>query len=127
MTPITTPHSATRRRAFAALLVAFVLLTMSWEKKAALMSRRGAAFSSFSESRGGATAVMSLGEASGGGYADKSPNSPSVVLASLGQGDTPDNRKIVRHGSLDLLVNDFGQSVGQIGSLVSALGGFVEK
>jgi hypothetical protein len=123
----TAPHAATRRRAFAALVVAFVLLSMSCEKKAALMSRRGAALSSFNESLGGATGVMSLGGVSGNADYDKSPDSHSVVLASLGKGDTPDNRKLVRTGSLDLLVNDVGQSIGKIGSLVSALGGFVEK
>ena len=127
MTLTTAPHAATRRRLFAALVVAFVLLSMSCEKKAAMMTKRGATLSSFNESRAGATAVMSLGEGSGGGYADKSPDSPSVVPASVAQGDTSDNRKLIRNGSLDLLVNDVGQSIGKIGSLVTALGGFVEK
>jgi hypothetical protein len=125
MTLNTAPHAATRRRAFAALVLAFVLLSMSCEKKAALMSRRGAALSSFNESRGGATMAMSLGEVSGNADNDKSLD--STVLASTSQVDTPDNRKIIRNGSLDLLVNDVGQSIGKIGSLVTTLGGFVEK
>jgi len=68
---------------------------------------------------------MSLGEVSGNADNDKSLD--STVLASVSQADLPDNRKIVRNGSLDLLVNDVGRSIGKIGSLVSALGGFVEK
>jgi hypothetical protein len=125
MTLTTAPYAATRRRAFAALVLACVLLSMSCEKKAAMMSRRGAALSSFNESRGGATVAMSLGEVSGNADNDKSLD--STVLASVSQVDTPDNRKIIRNGSLDLLVNDVGQSIGKIGSLVTSLGGFVEK
>jgi uncharacterized protein DUF4349 len=127
MTLTTAPHAATRRRAFAALVVAFVLLSMSCEKKAVYPSR--ATISKFVDTRAGSGAVAFsyLGSGGGGGDADKSPDSQRDVLVSLGQGDTPDNRKIIRNGSLDLLVNDVGQSIGKIGSLVTALGGFVEK
>lgn len=44
------------------------------------------------------------------------PESPPVI-----------ERKLIRNGALDLLVNDVGQTVDKIGSVVTAAGGFVEK
>ncbi len=58
---------------------------------------------------------------------DKYPASRSVAFASSGQPETLDSRKIIRNGSLDLLVNDVGQSIDKIGSIVKGGGGFVEK
>ena len=46
---------------------------------------------------------------------------------SSGQSDALDARKIIRNGSLDLLVNDIGQSIENIGSIVKSAGGYVEK
>jgi hypothetical protein len=63
----------------------------------------------------------------GGGGESVDKAAVSVALVSSGESDTLDNRKIIRNGSLDLLVNDVGQSTTKIGSLVTALGGFVEK
>jgi hypothetical protein len=63
----------------------------------------------------------------GGGDADKPPASPGVAFTASLQSDTLDARKIVRNGSLDLLVNDVGQSISKIGSIVTGVGGFVEK
>jgi hypothetical protein len=137
MTFIASHDSVARRRAVIALLVAFFLLTASCEKKAALMSRP-AAMKGFFETRNDRTteqhatshsyAVASASLGSGDSVEeDKLSDSPSVVLADVPQINSPDNRKIVRNGSLDLLVNDVGQSIGKIGSLVTALGGFVEK
>jgi hypothetical protein len=112
MTSITKPHSTARRRALAMLLAAFALLGVSCEKKAALMSR--------------ATGLSGyIGGGGGGQSVDKAV--VGVALASSGQPDTLDTRKIVRNGSLDLLVNDVGQSIDKIGSIVNAAGGFVEK
>jgi Domain of unknown function (DUF4349) len=37
------------------------------------------------------------------------------------------NRKIVRNGSLELLVGDVGQALGKIRAIVEGMGGFVEK
>jgi hypothetical protein len=127
MTSITALQSAASRRAFAALLLAFVLLSTSCEKKAALMKNsRPAAFSSFSETRisRGASASAMLGGGGEGAY-DKYP--PDSSPASSGQSEPLDARKIIRNGSLDLLVSDVGQSIAKIGSLVTGLGGFVEK
>ena len=129
MTTLTNrPRSAARRRAFAALLVAFFLLSTSCEKKAAVMPHR-AALLKYSTSS--ATLGYSTPASSGGGGAgednDKSPESLSVALAASGQPDTLDTRKIIRNGSLDLLVNDVSQSVDRIGLLATAVGGFVEK
>jgi hypothetical protein len=133
MKSIAKPQSAARRRASAALLVAFVLLGASCEKKAA--PPREAAISTYQKSRaggGGARAVSqvsAMASLGGGGEGDfdKAPASVSVALADSGQPDAPDTRKIIRNGSLDLLVNDVGQSIDRIGSIVNGVGGFVEK
>ena len=54
--------------------------------------------------------------------------SPSAVMpASSGDSEIPFPRKIVRNGSLQLLVSDVAQSVTKIGSIVSGAGGYVEK
>jgi len=133
MTSITRSHAAAGRQAVAALLLALFLPGTSCEKKSALMPQ-GAALSTYKESRaggGGARSVSQLSDSLGGGGGgedyDKSPDSPNVVLASVGQADTLDTRKIIRNGSLDLLVNNVGQSIEKIGSIVSGVGGFVEK
>jgi len=116
MTSITTSQSAARRRASAAVLVTLFLLSTSCAKKAGRMSIP-AALSTYNDSRGG----------SGGGGGESFVNPLSVALASSGQSDTIDTRRIIRNGSLDLLVNDVGQSIDKIGSIVTGMGGFVEK
>jgi hypothetical protein len=130
MTPIPALRSGSRRRALAALAVAFVVLGTSCEKKAAPPSLQGLRATYPSRKRiaaelyasGLATSTSSLSEGLVGGY-DKSP--PDTALAA-----TPNNleaRKIVRNGSLELLVNNVGQSIDKIGSVVNGVGGFVEK
>jgi hypothetical protein len=128
MTPFTPPRSAARRRASAALLLSFVLLSTSCEKKAVMM-HRPAALSKYSASkREGGEVEGYFGVVGGGGGSDMAPAAPvSVALASSGEPDTLATRKIIRNGSLDLLVNDVGQSIAKIGSVVTGLGGFVEK
>src|SRR5712692_2084101 len=128
MTSIVRSNSAARRRAVAVLLLAFFLLSTSCEKKAAVMYDR-VALSKSSTSRGilGYSTPASSGGGGGREDYDKSPDSANVVLASLGQPDTLDARKIIRNGSLELLVNDVSRSVERIGSLATAAGGFVEK
>jgi Domain of unknown function (DUF4349) len=117
MTSITTSQSAARRRASAAVLVTLFLLSTSCAKKAGRMSIP-AALSTYNDSRVG----------SGGGGGESFVKYPlSVALASSGQSDTIDTRRIIRNGSLDLLVNDVGQSIDKIGSIVTGMGGFVEK
>jgi hypothetical protein len=73
--------------------------------------------------------VRSVLQKSGGGgyrYFGSAPASPvNVALASSGQSDNLVIRKIIR--TLDLLVNDVGQSISKIGSIVIGVGGFVEK
>ncbi len=41
--------------------------------------------------------------------------------------EAPADRKIVRNGSLELLVADVGQTASKIGAIVDGMGGFVEK
>jgi hypothetical protein len=126
MTSINRLQSAACRRAFAGVLVAFVLLSMSCEYKRAQVAPSRARHS-MPASRG-ALSFSYLGQSGeGGGDSDKYPASPSVALASSGQPDTLDTRKIIRNGSLDLLVNDVGQTIEKIGSIVTGAGGFVEK
>ena len=52
---------------------------------------------------------------------------PGLVEASSGDADSLTGRKIVRNGSLEMLVNDVGQSITKIGSIVGGAGGYVEK
>jgi len=68
------------------------------------------------------------------GYTDRSERlaaysvvAPRAGKASSGNPDALTDRKIVRNGSLELLVNDVGQSITKIGSLVSGAGGYIEK
>src|ERR1700686_5157770 len=134
MTSITAPGSAAGRRGLAALVMAFVLLGTYCEKKAAPL-RRQAALSTFNDgSAGGSRPESSFGSATailgGGGGEEKfnlAPASVSVPLAAAGQSGSFDTRKIIRNGSLDLLVNDVSQSIDKIGSIVTGVGGFVEK
>lgn len=64
------------------------------------------------------------GGGEGYGQASKAVN---FALVSSGHSEPLDARKIIRNGSLDLLVNHVGQSIAKIGSVVTSLGGFVEK
>lgn len=125
MTSITAPGSAAGWRAFAALLMAFVLLGTSCVKKAAPPALSKARSTMPASNRGEGLNYFSV-EGGGGGY-DQAPASVNVALASARQSDTLDARKIIRNGSLDLLVNDVSQSIDKIGSIVTGVGGFVEK
>jgi hypothetical protein len=102
-------------------LFAFVLLGTSCLKKAA-------------PPPGQLRQYMVTKSGGGGGGADnRSANfaaslvAPASVQASSGDADALTGRKIVRNGSLELLVNDVAQSITKIGSLVSGAGGYVEK
>jgi hypothetical protein len=98
------------------LAILFLLTTSCYKKAAPPMSR--APLSSYSASR-------NLGGGGGGESFDKQPL--SVALAASKQSDTLDTRKIIRNGLLDLLVNDVGQSIDKIETIVAGMGGFVEK
>lgn len=98
-------------------LLALSLLSVSCEKKAAPQPRLEGYLTS--ESRGG-----------GGGGQGGSRTYPAhfnVALAASAEPDTLSTRKIVRNGSLELLVSDVGQSINKISSIVNEVGGFVEK
>jgi len=128
MTSIVRPNSAAHRRAVAALLVAFFLLSSSCEKKAPVMFDRLAPLKQ-DASRGvlGYSASARSGGGVGGEDFDKAPASVSATLAASGQPAPLDTRKIIGNGSLELLVNDVGQSIDKIGSIVTGVDGFVEK
>jgi hypothetical protein len=125
MTPIIAPASGACRRASAALLLAFLLLSTSCEKKAVMMSR-STPLPERSASRNATIHYMNTPSGSGGGYSDHADR-VSVALAPSGQADTLGTRKIIRNGSLDLLVSDVGQSIVKIGSIVNSVAGFIEK
>jgi hypothetical protein len=133
MTSITAPGSTAGRRAFAALLMAFVLLGTSCEKKAAPLPGKRALSTYNDRVAGGsrpqsfAAATASLGGGGGEENFNLAPASVSVALASVSQPDSLDTRKIIRNGSLELLVPDVSQSIDKIGSIVTGVGGFVEK
>lgn len=113
---MTTAQPVARRRAFAMLLASLLLVSMSCEKKAPPISRQ--VVSTYNDSR----------RAAGGGGRESFDKSPqSVALASSLQPDTLDTRKIIRNGSLDLLVNNVAESIDKIGSIVTGMGGFVER
>jgi hypothetical protein len=107
----TVPQSADCRRAFALILPVFLLLSVACEKRAAPHNLH-----SFFEMKSGG----------GGGYG-AAPATVGVALASVAQSDAIATRKIIRNGSLELLVNNVDQSVDKIGSIVVGVGGFVEK
>ena len=98
-----------------------------------MKSSRPAAFSNFNDQRaanrpeGFVSATTRLGGGGGGETFNLAPASVSTALASAEQSDALDARKIIRNGSLDLLVTDVSQSIDKIGSIVTAAGGFVEK
>lgn len=66
----------------------------------------------------------------GGGGSKAFYDKVSLTLASPaspGESETQTSRKIIRNGSLELLVSDVGQSIGKIGAIVIGAGGYVEK
>lgn len=119
MSLTTTAYPTARRQVFAMLLAVLVVLSMSCAKKMALTAPPPSQYS----------ASYSVPASNGGGVGaeDKAPASIGVALASSGRSDILENRKIIRNGSLDLLVTDVGQSIDKIGSIVTGIGGFVEK
>jgi hypothetical protein len=113
---ISAPRLAASRLASVLVLVAFVLLSLSCTKKMAPVAPPMARYSAMPSGGGG------------GGFSNDFEASPATVaLHSSGEPDTLATRKIIRNGSLDLLVNDVGQSISKIGSIVNEVGGFVEK
>src|SRR5579864_3234025 len=121
---INAPRAGASRRSFAALLAILSLLSVSCAKKAAPPP--------VSESRSRLSAPRRIqnyatidGGVVGGGGGGGEPI--TAALASSRAPDALDTRKIVRNGFLDLLVNDVGQSITKIGSIVTGVGGFVEK
>ena len=105
------------RALFAIVVTASVLSSLACEKKVALMqhSPRDSSASSvyFRDS--------SPGGGGGGGHLE------TLSLVAEHTGAPPANHKIVRNGTLELLVADVGQTASKIGALVSDMGGFVEK
>jgi hypothetical protein len=104
-----------RRRGAITLLIALCLPSLSCSKKVAPMAMPKARY----------YAQSSVSSGGGGGYA---PATVSTALASVEQSSVSiPERKIIRNGSLSLLVNNVAQSTEKITSIATAAGGFVEK
>lgn len=97
-------------------LVALAMPGLACEKKVAQPAPARDGFFSESGGGGGGGAVSHV-------YASK----VSLALAAPLESDSLTTRKIVRNGSLELLVSDVGQSITKITSIVNGVGGFVEK
>ena len=110
------PRLAADKLASALVLLAFVLLSLSCDKKMAEVARPMAR-----------SVPMSGGGGGVGSFNAFVASPASVALGSSGEPDALATRKIVRNTSLDLLVNDAGPSISKIGSIVNGVGGFVEK
>jgi uncharacterized protein DUF4349 len=121
---INAPRAGAYRRSFAALLAILSLLSVSCEKKAAPPPVAESRSILSASRRIQSYAAIGNGVVGGGGGGGEPI---SVALASNGAPDALDTRRIIRNGSLDLLVNDVSQSIDKIGSIVTRVGGFVEK
>jgi len=116
-------HPSARRQGTVVVTVALCLLSVSCvEKKAAMMPHKA-----FLQSSASSRFYNFADVSGGGGGGEDTDKYPASALASSGQPDNLANRKIVRNGSLDLLVNNVAQSIEKIGSVVNAAGGFIEK
>jgi hypothetical protein len=118
-TPTTGFRAAGRRPPIAFALFVFALLGTGCERKfAARMADRPAQMSNY------IAADQGLGDASRG----RLPTTLAALApSSSAESATQLDRKIIRNGSLELLVNDVGQSTTKIGTIVNAAGGYVEK
>jgi hypothetical protein len=111
------PYTQGQRHVAAFALFALALLSMSCELKKAAPPPAPEGYVT-NTSRGG------------GGGGSVSRNYRQEVKLALAAPDEPDTlaeRKIIRNGSIELLVSDVGQSITKIGSIVRAAGGYVEK
>ena len=114
MPSIAGPQVKGRRQVAASALVVLALLGLACERKAA---QPPPAIAYFDKARRAGDVGLGL----------QNSAEVSTALAAVGEPDTLSGRKIVRNGSLDLLVNEVGQSFTKIGSIVTGAGGYVEK
>ena len=112
------PHASGRRRCAAFALIVFVLLSVSCENQVARQDTRSGFVSNQVAEHDVPSRLMSRLERR---------DSTSADLVSSGDSEIPFPRKIVRNGSLQVLVSDVAQSITKIGSIVSGAGGYVEK
>jgi len=107
-------QTAARRRVFVTLAAVSFLLSISCAKKVSLPAQQASTYITAQGGGGGGDKPRSV---------RKLDVSPSAEQADIVTG----SRKIVRNGSLELLVNDVDQAVGKIRAIVDGMGGFVEK
>jgi uncharacterized protein DUF4349 len=104
------------RSVLAAGVTASLLLSLACEKRAALMVR--------GRDSSASSAYFRVASPGGGGGGDRQHLVAEQTEAAPA---APAGRKIVRNGSLELLVADVGQTASKIRAIVDDMGGFVEK
>ena len=122
------PKVALRVVAEAAVAVALLFALACHKERYASMAERAEPQRYFRASRG---ILEGRGYGGGLGGGDRLDQQVSANLLAT-DGDAPPlaapaSRKIVRNGSLQLVVGDVGQASGKIRDIVNGLGGYVEK
>lgn len=120
----TAPIFSVRSWSAITLLVALCLSGASCEKKVAPLAKQR--FMGLSQGGGGGVALRGYVTDSRASATASLGSDESVVSAAESTQPITD-RKIIRNGSLNLLVNDVDQSTQTITSIATAAGGFVEK
>ena len=128
--PMNCPHAAGRRRCAGFALIVFVLLSASCENQVARQDAPSR-FVSNQVARQDAPSGLASNTLAANDLPSRLMSRlepPAAVMReSSGDSEIPFPRKIVRTGSLQLLVSDVAQSITKIGSIVSGAGGYVEK
>ena len=109
------------RAMLAVVITASFMPSLGCEKRVFMMHRTEDSSASTTYSR-----VASSG-GGGSGLGDRQESQAILRLVAEQTEATPASRKIVRNGSLELLVADVGQTASRIGAIVDDMGGFVEK
>src|SRR5258708_19360574 len=108
------------RAVLAAVAIATFMPSLGCEKRVAMMYRT-------EDSSASSARFRAASPGGGGGSGDRQDNRAMIHLVAEQTEATPVSRKIVRNGSLELLVADVGQTASKIGAIVDHMEGFVEK
>ncbi len=107
------------RAVLAAVVTASFMPILGCEKRVAMLRR--------TDDSSASSAYFRTERPGGGGGRDRQESQPILRLVAEQTEVTPAIRKIVRNGSLELLVTDVGQTANKIGAIVDEMGGFIEK
>lgn len=112
-------RSVISRSVLAAGVTTSLLLSPACEKRAAMMQR--------TQDSAASSGYFRDASPGGGGGGDRHEHPATLRLVAEQTEKTPAIRKIVRNGSLVLLVANVEETASKIGTIVSDMGGFVEK